>query len=73
MKDKDKQFLEKFAANLTKIREKKGLSQRQLGAICGVTHAKISKIESCKANLAVTTLAQLAEGLGVHPKKLLDF
>jgi transcriptional regulator with XRE-family HTH domain len=40
---------------------------------CDVDHAKISKIESNKANLMVTTLMELADGLGVHPKKLLDF
>ena len=73
MKEKDKAKLRKVAANLTKIRESKGLSIRQLAARCDVDHAKISKIESHKANLLVTTLIELAEGLGVHPKKLLDF
>jgi transcriptional regulator with XRE-family HTH domain len=37
-----------------------------------VDHAKISKIENNKANLLITTLVELADGLGVHPKKLLD-
>jgi transcriptional regulator with XRE-family HTH domain len=73
MKEKDKLKLRKVAANLTKIRESKGLSIRQLAARCDVDHAKISKIESNKANLMVTTLIELADGLGVHPKKLLDF
>jgi transcriptional regulator with XRE-family HTH domain len=58
---------------LTKIRESKGLSIRQLAARCDVDHAKISKIESNKANMMVTTLMELAEGLAIHPKKMLDF
>lgn len=73
MKEKDKLRLRKIAANLTKIRESKGLSIRQLATRCDVDHGKISKIEGNKVNLMVTTLMELAEGLGVHPKKLLDF
>ncbi|MDZ4806681.1 MAG: helix-turn-helix transcriptional regulator [Bacteroidota bacterium] len=33
---------------------------------------KISKIENNKASFTVTTLIELAEGLEVHPKELLD-
>jgi transcriptional regulator with XRE-family HTH domain len=73
MKEKDKRRLRKIAANLTKVRESKGLSIRQLATRCDVDHSKISKIEGHKANLMVTTLLELAEGLGVHPKRLLDF
>ena len=72
MKEKDKRRLRKIAANLTKIRESKGLSIRELATRCDVDHGKISKIENNKANLMVTTLMELAEGLGVHPKKMLD-
>jgi transcriptional regulator with XRE-family HTH domain len=73
MKEKDKLRLQKIAANLIKIRKGKGLSQRQLASMCDVDYGKISKIENNKANLTVTTLIELAEGLGVHPRKLLDF
>jgi transcriptional regulator with XRE-family HTH domain len=72
MKEKDKRRLRKVAANLTKIRESKGLSIRQLATRCDVDHAKISKIENNKANLMVTTLCELADGLGIPPKRLLD-
>jgi transcriptional regulator with XRE-family HTH domain len=73
MKEKDRRRLRKVAANLTKIRESKGLSIRELATRCDVDHSKISKIENNKANLMVTTLIELAEGLAVHPKKLLEF
>jgi transcriptional regulator with XRE-family HTH domain len=72
MKEKDKKRLKKFGIHLSKIREKKGLSQRGLSLLCDVDYGKISKIENNKANLSLTTLIELAEGLEVHPKDLLD-
>jgi transcriptional regulator with XRE-family HTH domain len=72
MKEKDKRRLDKLAAHLAKLREAKGLSQRALSARCEVDFGKISKIENGKANLVVTTLIEIAEGLGVHPRDLLD-
>jgi transcriptional regulator with XRE-family HTH domain len=72
MKERDKHRLDKFGAHLAKLREAKGLSQRALSARCEVDFAKISKLENGKANLVITTLIELAEGLGVHPKELLD-
>jgi transcriptional regulator with XRE-family HTH domain len=72
MKDKDKIRLQKFAVHLAKLREEKGLSQRALSSRCEVDFGKISKIENSKANLVVTTLIELADGLGVHPRELLN-
>jgi transcriptional regulator with XRE-family HTH domain len=72
MKDKDTKRLEKFAAQLIKLRKKKGLSQRELSSRCDVDYGKISKLENCKANLTLTTLIELAEGLEIHPKELLN-
>jgi transcriptional regulator with XRE-family HTH domain len=72
MKEKDKKRLKKFAAQLVKLRKKKGLSQRELSSRCDVDYGKISKLENNKANLTLTTLIELAEGLEVHPKQLLD-
>lgn len=46
---------------------------RELAARCDVDYGKISKLENNKANLSLTTLIELAEGLEVHPKVLLDF
>ena len=73
MKEKDKKRLKKFATQLIKVRKKKGLSQRELSSRCDVDYGKISKLENNKANLTLTTLIELAEGLDVHPKELLNF
>lgn len=72
MKEKDKKRLKKFAEQLIKLRKKKGLSQRELSSLCDVDYGKINKLENNKANLTLTTLIELAEGLEVHPKVLLD-
>jgi transcriptional regulator with XRE-family HTH domain len=72
MKKKDTKRLEKFAAQLIKLRKKKGISQRELSSRCDVDYGKISKLENTKANLTLTTLIELAEGLEVHPRDLLD-
>ena len=72
MKEKDKKRLEKFASHLIKLRMKKGISQRELSSRCDVDYGKISKLENNKANLTLTTLIELAEGLEVHPKELLN-
>jgi len=72
MKDRDKKRLKKFGLELKKLREKKGLSQRELASRCDVDFGKISKLENNKANLTLTTLIELAEGLEIHPKMFLD-
>ena len=72
MKDIDRDRLKKIGENLLKMRESKGFSQEELSYRCDVDRAKISKVENGQANLYVTTLIELAKGLNVPPKKLLD-
>ncbi|UII20854.1 helix-turn-helix domain-containing protein [Fulvivirga ligni] len=74
MKERDKKRLEQFRENLIRLREERQLSQRGLSYICDVTHSKISRLESNPdSNLSLTTLFELARGLGVHPKELIDY
>ncbi|MGB8194390.1 MAG: helix-turn-helix transcriptional regulator [Chitinophagaceae bacterium] len=73
MKEKSPDILEKFASNVARIRESKGLSLREVAAGCSLDHANISRIEMGKVDLRLTTLVEVAKGLGVHPRKLLDF
>ena len=72
MREKDKARLKKISAHLKKLREEKGMGQRELASNCDVDVSKINKIEKNKANMLVTTLLELADGLGVHPKELLN-
>jgi DNA-binding Xre family transcriptional regulator len=74
MKSRDKKRLQQFRANLVRLRHERGLSQRGLSYLCDVEPSKISKLEVNEdSNLTLTTLFELAKGLGVHPKELIDY
>ena len=64
---------ERFGANLKKIREAKDLSLRELAAKCDLDDSRISKIENGKFNIQLSTIFELAKGLDIEPKELLDF
>jgi transcriptional regulator with XRE-family HTH domain len=64
---------EKFGENLQKLRESKDLSLVKLGNRCAIDESNISKIEHGKFNVTLSTIFELAKGLDVAPKKLLDF
>jgi transcriptional regulator with XRE-family HTH domain len=74
MKSRDKKRLQKFRENLLRLRQERGLSQRGLSYLCDVDYSKISKLETDEnTNLNLTTLFELARGLEVHPKELIDY
>lgn len=70
---KKKELLKKFGQRLSEIRTKKGLSLRELAALCDVDASDIHRFEHGQKNPTLATLVDLANGLGVHPKELLDF
>jgi len=61
----------RFASHLTKLRQDKGLSIRQLAATTGLEYSQIQRIEKGKVNFAFTTLIALAQGLEVDLYELL--
>lgn len=67
------QFLSELGNKLAFYRKKKNLSYRELAQLCSVDHSKISKIEKGQVNIQILTILELAKGLGIQPKKLLDF
>ena len=72
--DKRRNYLNSFGKNLKTIRTKsKKLSLRKLAANCNIDHSDIGKMEKGETNMTLLTIFDLAKGLGVHPKKLLDF
>ena len=70
---KTSDVLSKLGDNIKALRTKKKLSLRQLAAQCDVDHSDIAKIEKGERNFTILTLLELAKGLEVHPRKLLDF
>ena len=55
------------------LRSNKGLSLRPLASNCDIDDRKISKIENGKFNIMLSTIVELAKGLGVEPRELMDF
>jgi len=62
-----------FGKHLQEIRLNKGLSLRALATRCDLDDSKISKIENGKLNVQLSTIIELAKGLDIDPKDLLDF
>jgi transcriptional regulator with XRE-family HTH domain len=62
------QILKTFGANLRHFRNEKGLSQRDLYALCNIDNAEISRMENGEVNV---TLAQLSEALDIPAYMLL--
>lgn len=65
------QILKAFGANLRHFRNEKGLSQRDLYALCNIDNAEISRMENGEVNVTLNTLAQLAEALDIPADMLL--
>lgn len=65
------ELLESIAANVRRLREKRGWSQARLAEEIDVAERYVQKIEAGKVNLGVTTLVALADALDVTPGRLL--
>lgn len=51
--------------NIRAIRKERGLTQNQLGELCGIKEANIRKYELGKANPKIETIEKIAKALGV--------
>lgn len=69
----EKDILIKFGANLKKMREERGLSLRQLSYNCKVDYSKIAQMEKGMINPTLITLVELAKGLEVDQRELMEF
>lgn len=70
---KKKELIRQFGQRLYDLRTKKGLSYRELAARCDIDSAQIHRIEHGMKNATLATIIDLAIGLGVNPKELMDF
>lgn len=55
------------------IRKKKGLTQKQLGDLCGMADSAIRRYESDRGNPTEKTIKKIASALEVDPYSLMDF
>jgi len=70
--DKDKLKAE-FGIHVRQLRLSKEYSLRKVQSQCSIDNSKLSKIESGKFDIQLSTIYDLARGLGVHPTELLTF
>jgi len=67
------QLKEQFGKHLKKIRQEKNLPLRTVATNCDLDDSQISKIENGVWDIQLSTIFELAKGLNVEPKDLLDF
>ncbi len=63
--------VQRFAKNMKKLRESKGLSQGDIHRATLIDRAYISNLEAGKQNPTLETIAKIAEALGVGSDQLL--
>lgn len=71
-KNKD-EVLAQFGKRLAALRKKRKLSFRKLSDQCDVDFSDLKKYEIGRKDLRLTTIVELATGLGVHPAELMNF
>ena len=69
----NKEYLQKFANNLKRIRKEKGIKQDDFLEVEGISRSLVSMVETAKSDITLSKLKIIAEVLGVAPKDLLDF
>ena len=70
---RDGDRLRKVGDKIREIRESLNLSQDDVVRRCDVTKGNLSNIENGNKDFYFTTLLEIAKGLGVEAKELLDF
>lgn len=66
-------FLKKLGKNITRLREKAGLSQTELALRCDKDRQSLNRLEKGKINPSAYYLSEIATELNTPPKTLLDF
>jgi transcriptional regulator with XRE-family HTH domain len=61
--------IEKFAAHLRELREKRALSQTKLAELAGLDRIYVGDVERCRRNPCFDNILKLAEALNVSPSE----
>ncbi|RZK37155.1 MAG: XRE family transcriptional regulator [Pedobacter sp.] len=70
---RDKIRLSKFGEHLRNLREKNKLSQDEVVSRCDLTKGNLSNIENGKKDFTFTTLLEIAKGLDIDLRDLVNF
>lgn len=68
----NKEYLQKFAKNLKRLRKEKGFTQDKMETE-NVSRSMISLIEIVKTDLTISTAKAIADSLNISMKELFDF
>ena len=68
----NKEYLQKFAKHLKKLRKEKGYTQEDLESET-VSRSMVSLIEIVKTDLTISTAKAIADSLEISVKELFDF
>lgn len=63
--------IQRFAKNMKKLREDKGLSQGDVHRATKIDRAYISNLEAGKQNPTLGTISKIAEAIGVNVEDLI--
>lgn len=66
-------YIRAFGNHLRTLRQSRKLSQEELAYGCGLPPSQVGRFERGERSPTLSTMLVLARGLGVEPKKLLDF
>lgn len=59
-----------FAANIVRLRERRGMTKEQAAWACGINPTAYGRIESGERKPTLLTIFRLARGLEVAPERL---
>ena len=68
-----KAYLHSFGKHVESIKKRKNLSYRKIAAACDIEHSDIKRYVDGQINPTLLSLIELAKGLDIHPKELLNF
>jgi len=65
-------LLKRFAANVRRIREARGLSQTELATMATISRPRLNQLEQAKQDPRVSTVLKIARALNVPISTLLE-
>jgi len=73
MQSEHQEILIRFGKRLEELRLKQNLSLRKLALHCNIDHADVKKYENGEINISLISITELAKGLNVPLKELMEF
>lgn len=68
----EKELLKAIGKRISVLRNKKKISQTELGYLCNLDRQSMWRIESGRTNATVRTLSKISQALNIPLKKLFD-